>query len=139
MSPNSRDGGGQKTRLIAHKYVDGQKQKLKDVADRPNLSAEDIFHRSGQAALLNGETSTRYRAEFFDQIFIDILSDHFKQWLLSAPEEVKKREYLYQSAMALGSVKETILRFEMFGKNIAQQAKQATQSQEGEADDSATE
>jgi len=135
MNPSqSKDGGKRPPPLIAHKYVQGQKEKLQMAADAKNVSPEEQLHRIGQKALLNGTTSQRFRADFFDQVFIDILSSYFQAWLTSAPEEVKKREYLYQSAMALGTVKETLLGMETLGRNITtmQANQKPTQEETGE-------
>jgi len=128
--------------LIAHKYVDGHKAKLQTALDSSKLSPDVVLLRQSQTALLNGQTSSRYREEFFDQAFIDILSEYFKQWLTSAPEEVKKREFLYQAALNLGEVKSTLLRFEMFGRNVSgmiqnQQPNAGEAGQEGNQDDEA--
>jgi hypothetical protein len=119
MNPSQPKPGGKKPPpVLAHRYVEGQKVKLQFAADQQKISPEEFLHRVGQTALLNGATSQRFRAEFFDQVFIDVLSSYFQAWLTSSPEEVKKREYLYQSAMALGSVKETLLNMENLGRNI---------------------
>ena len=40
------------------------------------------------------------------------------QWLKTEPHETKSREFLYASAMALGSVKEKMIAFETYGKNV---------------------
>ena len=83
-----------------------------------NQNLHESFHRNAQIILLNGESSTQYRTEFFDQIFIDLLNDLFSVWIHTTPEEVKKREYLYQSALALGSVKSWLLKAEQKGSNV---------------------
>ena len=44
--------------------------------------------------------------------------DLFLEWLKTEPHETKSREFLYNSAMALGSVKEKMMNFEMYGKNV---------------------
>ena len=43
---------------------------------------------------------------------------HFASKERSEPHETKSREFLYSSAMALGSVKAKMINFEMYGKNI---------------------
>lgn len=142
MNPSqpTKPGGKKPPPVFAHRYVEGQRAKLQTVADQQKISPEEALHRVGQTALLNGTTSQRFRAEFFDQVFIDVLSSYFQAWLTSAPEEVKKREYLYQSAMALGSVKETLLNMENLGRNITtmqanQKPTQEDTGVDGENDD----
>ena len=46
------------------------------------------------------------------------LVDFFIEWLKTEPHETKSREFLYSSALALGSVKEKMMSFEMYGKNV---------------------
>ena len=58
------------------------------------------------------------RTEFFDEVYGEVLIDLFIEWLKTDPHETKTREFLYSSAMALGSVKERMIRFETYGKNI---------------------
>ena len=60
----------------------------------------------------------RERDEFFDEVYGEVLVDLFIEWLKTEPHETKSREFLYSSAMALGSVKEKMINFEMYGKNI---------------------
>jgi len=101
-----------------HTYVKGQKARLLEEREA-NQNLHESFHRNAQIILLNGESSTQYRTEFFDQIFIDLLNDLFSVWIHTTPEEVKKREYLYQSALALGSVKSWLLKAEQKGSNVS--------------------
>lgn len=100
-----------------HPYIKGQKAKLLEEREA-NLDYQESFHRVAQVLLLNGQSSAQYRTEFFDQIFIDLLNDLFSVWIHTSPEEVKKREYLYQSALALGSVKSWLLKAEQKGSNV---------------------
>jgi hypothetical protein len=71
-----------------------------------------------RVAHVQGKFAARERDEFFDEAYGDILVDLFLQWLKTEPHETKSREFLYASAMALGSVKEKMMNFEMYGKNI---------------------
>ena len=60
----------------------------------------------------------RERDEFYDEVYGEVLVDFFVEWLKTDPHETKSREFLYSSAMALGSVKQKMTDFEMYGKNI---------------------
>ena len=62
--------------------------------------------------------AARERDEFFDEAYGEVLVDYFVEWLQTDPHETKSREFLYSAAMALGSVKEKMMSFEMYGKNI---------------------
>ena len=67
---------------------------------------------------VKGHFASRERDEFFDEVYGEVLIDFFLEWLKTEPHETKSREFLYSSAMALGSGKEKMMNFEMYGKNI---------------------
>lgn len=69
-------------------------------------------------AHVQGHFAAKEREEFFDEVYGEVLVDFFIEWLKTEPHETKSREFLYASAMALGSVKERMINFEMYGKNI---------------------
>jgi len=69
-------------------------------------------------AHVKGQFASKERDEFFDEVYGEVLIDLFIQWLKTDPHETKSREFLYSSAMALGSVKEKMINFETYGKNI---------------------
>tara|TARA_A100001015_G_C15042410_1_gene740660 strand:- start:1566 stop:1904 length:339 start_codon:yes stop_codon:yes gene_type:complete len=69
-------------------------------------------------AHVKGHFASKERDEFFDEAYGEVLVDYFLEWLKTEPHETKSREFLYSSAMALGSVKEKMIGFEMYGKNI---------------------
>tara|TARA_R100000656_G_scaffold122844_1_gene98784 strand:+ start:699 stop:1037 length:339 start_codon:yes stop_codon:yes gene_type:complete len=69
-------------------------------------------------AHVKGHFAAKERTEFFDEVYGEVLIDYFIEWLKTDPHETKSREFLYSSAMALGSVKEKMISFEMYGKNI---------------------
>ena len=75
--------------------------------------------RDAQFALAKKEFTSKERQQFFDGVYVDILSDMFMQWLQTAPHCVKEREYLYACAMALGSVKAQMIQYETYGKNAS--------------------
>ena len=69
-------------------------------------------------AHVQGQFASKERSEFFDEVYGEVLIDYFIEWLKTDPHETKSREFLYSSAMALGSVKEKMISFETYGKNI---------------------
>jgi len=80
---------------------------------RDKITAEGL----SREAHLRGLFAARERTEFFDEAFGDVLVDLFMTWLSSDPHEIKTREYLYSTAMALGSVKEKLISIETRGRN----------------------
>jgi len=69
-------------------------------------------------AHFKGHFASQEREDFFDEVYGEVLVDYFLEWLKTDSHETKTREFLYSSAMALGSVKEKMINFEMYGKNI---------------------
>jgi hypothetical protein len=69
-------------------------------------------------AHVKGSFASKEREMFFDEAYGQILIDYFIEWLKTEPYETKTREFLYSSAMALGSVKDKMINFEMYGKNV---------------------
>lgn len=94
-----------------NKYRNGFSEKLKP--DHKKLPINE-----GQVALVKAQFASEERERFFNDAYTDILTDIFTQWLTTNHHEKETREYLYATAMALGSVKERLLAIETFGKNI---------------------
>lgn len=69
-------------------------------------------------AHVRGEFSSRVLDEFFDETYGDILVDLFLQWLRTEPHETKTREFLYATSMGLGSVREKLIQYQTYGRNI---------------------
>lgn len=69
-------------------------------------------------ALIKSEFSSRERESFFNDAYGEVLVDLFIEWLKTDPHETKSREFLYNTALALGSVKEKLISIETYGKNI---------------------
>ena len=69
-------------------------------------------------AHVNGHFAASERVDLFDEVYGEVLVDYFIEWLKTEPHETKSREFLYSSALALGSVKEKMMSFEMYGKNV---------------------
>jgi hypothetical protein len=74
--------------------------------------------RDAQQALAKATFVQRDREVFMAEAYGEILSDLFIAWLKSQPHATKEREYLYSTAMALGSVKEKLIRIETYGNNV---------------------
>ena len=90
------------------KYRSSAEKKLK--GQHPDLAAKE--------ALMRAEFSSRQREEFFDNVYGELLTEYFINWLKTDPHEVKTREFIYNSALALGDVKNRMVRYETYGKNV---------------------
>lgn len=75
----------------------------------------DILARE---ALVNAEFSSREREAFFESAYGELLVEYFINWLKTEPHETKTREFIYNSALALGDVKQKLISYEIYGKNI---------------------
>ena len=91
------------------KYRKAAEKKLTNKVHPDTLARE---------ALINAEFSGREREAFFNDAYGDILVDLFIEWLKTEPHETKSREFLFSTALALGSVKERLLAIETYGRNI---------------------
>ena len=69
-------------------------------------------------ALVKAEFSSREREDFFEDAYGELLVEYFINWLKTEPHENKTREFIYNSALALGDVKSKLISFETYGKNI---------------------
>lgn len=69
-------------------------------------------------ALINAEFSSREREVFFDKVYGELLTEYFINWLKTEPHETKTREFIYNSALALGDVKHRMIQWETYGKNV---------------------
>ena len=69
-------------------------------------------------ALVKSEFASRERQEFFDDAYGELLVTYFMHWLKTDPHESKTREFIYNSALALGDVRTKLVEHEMLGKNI---------------------
>lgn len=90
--------------------------------------------KESQMALVKSMFAKEEREQFFSDAYGEILSDLFVAWLKTEPHATKERDFLYASAMALGSVKAKMVGIEMYGANMAfiQKQNKPNQSQEGE-------
>ena len=98
------------------KYRETAEKRLSNNTSYGNhkIHPEEMARR----AHVQGHFAAKERTEFFDEVYGEVLVDFFLEWLKTEPHETKSREFLYSSAMALGSVKEKMISFEMYGKNI---------------------
>ena len=69
-------------------------------------------------ALIKGEFASRERETFFNEAYGELLVAYFFNWLKTDPHEVKTREFIYNSALALGDVKAKLIGYETYGKNV---------------------
>ena len=90
------------------KYRKTAEKRLK--GQHPDLIAKE--------ALVRAEFSSREREEFFNEAYGELLVDYFINWLKTEPHETKTREFIYNSALALGDVKGRLMQYEMYGKNV---------------------
>ena len=90
------------------KYRKPAEKKLK--GQHPDLAAKE--------ALVRAEFASRQRSEFFDEAYGELLVEYFINWLKTDPHETKTREFIYNSALALGDVKQRLINYETFGKNV---------------------
>lgn len=105
-------------------YREMIRQKYRDVAEKRlgnnksygkhKIHPEELARR----AHVKGHFAAKERDEFFDEVYGEVLVDLFSEWLKTESHETKSREFLYSTAMALGSVKEKMIHFETYGKNI---------------------
>ena len=90
------------------KYRGSAEKVLKGI--HPDLQAKE--------ALLRASFASQQREEFFNEAYGEILTQYFTAWLGTDRHEVKTREFIYNSALSLGDVKQRLINFETYGKNI---------------------
>lgn len=97
--------------------------------------------QSAQEAIVRGTFADQMKEQFFDTAFGEVLADIFMAWLKTEAHCTKEREFLYATAMALGSVKGKLIDFSNLGRNtqylqaqqnvLAEAGATASSSQEG--------
>ena len=90
------------------KYRKPAEKKLKGT--HPDIIAKE--------ALIKASFASREREEFFDGVYGEIMVDYFIQWLQTDPHENKTREFIYYSVLAMGDIKQRLINYETYGKNI---------------------
>jgi hypothetical protein len=83
----------------------------------PSAVGPEQAAQNAQEAIVRGSFSDQMKEQFFDQAFGEVLSDIFMAWLKTEAHCVKEREFLYATAMALGSVKGKLIDFANLGRN----------------------
>lgn len=90
----------------------------KAVLDKfPEMLRPEQIAQNAQEAIVRGSFADQMKERFFDHAFGEVLADLFMAWLKTEAHCVKEREFLYATAMALGSVKGKLIDFSNFGKN----------------------
>jgi len=96
-----------------------KKTAEKKLAQRnPGTSVKLHPDQIAKEALVKAEFSSQIRNDFFDDAYGEILVEYFVNWLKTDPHETKTREFIYNSALALGDVKARLVNYETYGKNI---------------------
>ena len=90
------------------KYRKTAEKKLKGI--HPDIIAKE--------ALVKAEFSSREREMFFEEAYGELLVEYFINWLQTEPHENKTREFIYNSALSLGDVKQKLINYETYGKNV---------------------
>ena len=90
------------------KYRKTAEKRLKGL--HPDLQAKE--------ALVKAEFSSREREMFFEDAYGELLVEYFINWLKTDPHETKTREFIYNSALSLGDVKQKLINYETYGKNV---------------------
>lgn len=85
-----------------------------------------------QGVVTRGVFAQQERELFFNEAFGDILADLFVAWCKTEAHCSKEREYLYSTAVALGSLKGKLIDYTHLGANTQYLAEQkATLQSEG--------
>ena len=90
------------------KYRRTAEKKLKGA--HPDMIAKE--------ALVRAEFSSRERETFFDDAYGELMVEYFINWLSTDPHEHKTREFIYNSVLSLGDVKQRLINYEMYGANV---------------------
>lgn len=90
------------------KYKKPAEKRLKNV--HPDILAKE--------ALVKAEFSSRQREEFFNEAFGELMVDYTMQLWKTEPHETKTREFIYSCVLALGDVKNKLVQYETYGKNV---------------------
>ena len=98
------------------RYEDKAKERLANKRSYGNYETHPEI--LAQKALADGHFASRVMDEFFTETYGEVLVDLFQKWLQTEPHETKTREFLYCTAMALGSVNEKLIRKETYGANV---------------------
>ena len=90
------------------KYRQQAEKKLKGI--HPDLLAKE--------ALLKAEFTNREREMFFNEAFGELMVEYYIKFMETEPHEHKSREFIYSCVLALGDVKNRLVQYETYGKNV---------------------
>ena len=90
------------------KYRQPAEKRLKGI--HPDLLAKE--------ALVKAEFSNRAREEFFNEAFGELMVDYYIKFMETEPHEHKSREFIYSCVLALGDVKNRLVQYETYGRNV---------------------
>jgi hypothetical protein len=93
-------------------------QKLKNFPILTSVSSGEQ-KRYDMHDIALGEFSRKEQTEFFNEAYGDILFEYFKAWLQTEYDDKGQRDYLYNCAMALGSVRGKLAQMSTLAGNIA--------------------
>ena len=105
------------------KYKQAAVKKLTNKV-HPDLLAKEALVRaivlmiSCERGFSKSEFSSREREVFFDNVYGELLVEYFINWLKTDPHENKTREFIYNSALSLGDVKNKMIQYETYGANV---------------------
>lgn len=83
----------------------------------PATVTTEQIAQTAQEAIVRGSFADQMKEQFFDAAFGEVLADLFMAWLKTEAHCVKEREFLYSTALALGSVKGKLIDFSNLGRN----------------------
>lgn len=115
------------------KYRDSLVEKIKPDTNEYGQKVDKDPFVPAQVALTRAQFADTTREQFFHDAYVNIIADYFKAWLETPPHAQKEREYLYHCAMSLGSVKNELIRWSTYGKNVAAQQSAAKQEEQNES------
>lgn len=81
------------------------------------LKGQD-YNLHAKEALVRAQFASREREEFLNGAYGELLTDYFLEFCNTEPHETKKREFIYSCILSLGDVKQKLVQYEMYGKNV---------------------
>ena len=90
------------------KYRQPAEKKLKGI--HPDLLAKE--------ALVKAEFASREREMFFNEAFGELMVEYYVKFMETDPHEHKSREFIYSCVLALGDVKNRLVQYETYGRNV---------------------
>ena len=100
------------------KYKDNFHKRVKPKMNHSTGEYRIEPFKDAQVASGRAQFAEREREQFFNEACGEILADSFVAWLKTEAHAQKEREFIYHSAMALGSIKEKLIGIERYGANM---------------------